>query len=239
LRDWTQAALAAILTPAWLIGEWEVATRPFWGTAHLTNQWLLMLAFAYLSVRTRERDEPLHRALAWIGGLALLPLTFLVVERVGFWNRQQTIPSQLQAAGWLLGLGLPLGLAFWLRGRAAWMNAVAAVWVVVLGTFPSRWDRNVTGLLSFTWYELGPYFWCGLGSIGLVLWGLKEGRRERINLGVAGFAITVLTFYFATVMDKLGRATSLIGLGLVFLVVGWGLERTRRRLMARLEAGAQ
>jgi hypothetical protein len=47
------------------------------------------------------------------------------------------------------------------------------------------------------------YAWYALGVIGLIAWGVWEGRRERINLGVAGFAITVLTFYFSNVMDKL------------------------------------
>jgi hypothetical protein len=36
-------------------------------------------------------------------------------------------------------------------------------------------------------------------------------------------------------MDKLGRSASLIGLGLLFLLGGWLLEKTRRRLVARLE----
>jgi uncharacterized membrane protein len=37
-------------------------------------------------------------------------------------------------------------------------------------------------------------------------------------------------------MDKLGRSVSLIGLGLLFLLCGWFLEKSRRRLLARLEA---
>jgi len=36
-------------------------------------------------------------------------------------------------------------------------------------------------------------------------------------------------------MDKMGRSLSLITLGLLFLVGGYALERTRRRLLARLE----
>jgi uncharacterized membrane protein len=76
---------------------------------------------------------------------------------------------------------------------------------------------------------------CALGSIGLIAWGLMEERKERINLGVAGFALTIVFFYFSNVMDKLGRSASLIGLGLLFLLGGWLLERTRRQLVARLE----
>jgi len=50
---------------------------------------------------------------------------------------------------------------------------------------------------------------------------------------MAGFAITILVFYFSTFMDKLGRSASLIGLGLLFLAGGWALEKLRRRLVAR------
>jgi hypothetical protein len=36
-------------------------------------------------------------------------------------------------------------------------------------------------------------------------------------------------------MDKLDRALSLITLGLLFVLGGWLLEKTRRRLVARIE----
>ena len=104
------------------------------------------------------------------------------------------------------------------------MNAVAVPWVLVLSTL-SRHHKDPT-----------VYAWCALGAIGLVAWGVREVRRERVNLGVAGFAITVLFFYFSNVMDKLGRSASLIGLGLLFLAGGWALERVRRRLVARTVA---
>ena len=46
----------------------------------------------------------------------------------------------------------------------------------------------------------------------------------------------MIVFYFSNVMDKLGRSASLIGLGLVFLILGWGLEVARRRLVAKVKA---
>ena len=76
-----------------------------------------------------------------------------------------------------------------------------------------------------------------VGALGLVMWGVAERRTERINLGAAVFAVTVLFFYFSNVMDKLGRAASLIGFGLLFLVGGWALERTRRQLVRTAKEG--
>jgi hypothetical protein len=48
------------------------------------------------------------------------------------------------------------------------------------------------------------------------------------------FGMTVLAFYFSSLMDKLGRSLSLVGLGVVFLLGGWALEQLRRRLIARI-----
>ena len=71
----------------------------------------------------------------------------------------------------------------------------------------------------------------------MIAWGIHEFRAERVNLGMAGFALTIFVFYFSNVMDKLGRATSLILLGTVFLVGAWYWEKLRRRLIARVQAG--
>ncbi|MGC1650347.1 MAG: hypothetical protein WA741_31375 [Candidatus Sulfotelmatobacter sp.] len=69
--------------------------------------------------------------------------------------------------------------------------------------------------------------------MGLVVWGLQENRRERINVGVAGFAFTIMVFYFSDVMGKLGRSAALIAFGVLFLLGGWQLEQRRRKLVAR------
>ena len=60
---------------------------------------------------------------------------------------------------------------------------------------------------------------------------MREQRTERINVGALLFGAIVLFFYFSNVMDKLGRAASLIGFGLLFLAGGWALEHARRRLV--------
>jgi len=132
-----------------------------------------------------------------------------------------------------------LALAFVLRKSQARINAVAAVWVLMIGTFHTRHEDTGGSLSIFAWNSLGPYFWAGVGALGMVGWGLYERRRERINLGVAGFALTVIIFYFSDVMDKLGRSASLIGLGVLFLFGGWALERAWRLLVARVAGGAR
>lgn len=236
LRDWAQLALAAMLTPWWLLGEWSVVTQHFSGGQQVESQGVLLLALTYLSLRTKDHDGPAERALMWIGGIALIPCAVFASEHWAY-GSGPVVPRGLLALGWAIGLGLPLALAYWRRGRAAWINLVAALWVVVLGSMASITREVAMGsLFQHFWRDFGLYLWLWLGSLGLIWWGMREGRKERVNLGVASFFITVLTFYFASVMDKLGRSFSLIGLGILFLVCGWFLERGRRRLLARMEA---
>ena len=241
LRHWTQAALLALLVPGWLVGEWEVRTQGFAVSNRLITEALVLIAITYLSARTNHEDSSARRALAWIGGLAVLPLSlWAFVEGRGYWGWWQNRPhvsSFLQITGWAIAVCGPMALAYTLRKKAAWTNAVAAVWVLVIGTFHARNGNASDKLPIFAWNSLGPYFWAGVGALGMVAWGLVERRRERINLGVAGFALMVIIFYFSDVMDKLGRSASLIGLGVLFLLGGWALERTRRQLVARVAGG--
>lgn len=238
LCDWPQAALVALLTPLWLSGEWLEATHGWSGGGKILVEGLLLLAITYMTSLLPGKETPVRKALAWLGGLALIPGTAAVIlsGTMGPW-RQFTPPESYRLLGWLVALGGPLILAWRLRRHAAWMNVIAALWVVLMGTLNLR-TETVQILPFYLWHKLGPYGMCALGSIGMIAWGLKESRKERINLGIAGFALTVLFFYFSTVMDKLGRSTSLIGLGILFLLGGWLLEKTRRRLVARLKIEA-
>ena len=236
LRDWPQAALVATLTPAWLGSEWLEATRSMSGSERILTEGLLLLSITYLSARLPGRETSARKALTWIGVLMLIPFTFAVVESPHFgYGRQNTLPESYRSLGWIVALLLPLALAWWLRRSATWINFIAALWVVALGTTGGLFETGES-LLLHAWRESGPYVMCALGSVGLIMWGLWEARKERINLGVAGFALTILFFYFSSVMDKLGRSASLIGLGVLFLLGGWLLEKTRRRLLERLES---
>jgi len=242
LRQWPQAALLALLAPAWLAGEWEVRAEMYAETNRVILEGLLLLAICYLTARS-EGDSVVRRALMWIGGISLLPLAVLAFvegrETFWFWRNRAEAPFLEQFIAWCIAIGVPLLVALVLRRRAAWVNVVASAWVLVIGTFHSHGANTSGGLVLYVWDSLGIYFWAGIGALGLVAWGLLERRKVRINLGVVGFALTVVIFYFSDVMDKLGRSASLIGLGVLFLFGGWSLERARRKLIARVVGGAQ
>src|SRR5690348_11639569 len=74
LRHWPQAALPAVLGPAWLASEWLLAVdeRRLWDFRPAAEG-LCLLAFVYLGARRSSQDDALRRALGWIGGIALIP----------------------------------------------------------------------------------------------------------------------------------------------------------------------
>jgi uncharacterized membrane protein len=229
LRAWPQLALLAVLAPAWLLGEWSVATQHVWmPAAHRVSACgVFLLALAYFTSVTSEPAGPQRRALEWLGGIALIPAAALLAFESPLWNYYdiQPLPTGLRVIGWTAAVGLPTIVAIGVRRTAAWPNALAALWALVaIGINPTGGDIYV-------------YAWWALGAVGLAAWGVREHRTERINIGAAIFGATILTFYFSHVMDKLGRSASLMGLGLLFLAGGWAIEQARRRLVVEARGG--
>lgn len=221
LRDWPQALLAALLTPAWLACEWTVATERLSGSSIL-SMGVLLLALVYLGAGEGSRGEssPERRALVWVGGLAVIPAALLLAAGVHEGPGRAALPPALMAIGWTAAVGGPLALTWVLRPDFPPMLLALGAWVSLGPTIAAQ--RGIA-----------PYLWAAVLSLGLIAWGSLERRSERINLGVAGFALTTVVFYFSSVMDRLGRSASLIGMGLLVLGGGWVLERARRRLLAR------
>jgi uncharacterized membrane protein len=240
LRDWPQAALLAILAPAWLISQWSITIRWHSGGDRPLAAGLILTALCYLSARVADEESTVRRTLVWIGGIALLPCVGIAVGiaiaegvRSNYWS---PLPSGTLALGWAVAMTAPLLLALWVRGRAVWLNLLWAAWAYALTLAAARSSPFANAQYRHAFgATLALYFLCALGSVGLVAWGLNERRKERVNLGIAGFAISVLFFYFDSFMGKIGRSASLLILGVLCLAGGYALEVTRRRLMSRME----
>jgi uncharacterized membrane protein len=231
LRDWPQVLWLAVLAPAWLWGEWLAAHAPRMGWRDMAPAviGLFTLACAYLMARPAQAQERWRRALAWLGAVALIPAAVAVamagdVHRALDGAGAAELAGAARFIGWSVAIALPLALAWFLRGRdAVWLLAALA-WALVLLQLSPRTDAG----------ELAMYGMLEAGAVGVVLWGLRDGQRLAVNVGVLGFALAVLAFYFASLYDRLGRALGLIGIGVLFIGGGWLLERARRRLLARL-----
>jgi hypothetical protein len=113
-----------------------------------------------------------------------------VVWRVGARGRGVGIGSLLDGVGG--GAARPLLAAVALDSRRAVWNAAAIAWTLVLA---------VCGNAPHT--SLATYAWCAIGAAGLAAWGIRDGRAERVNLAVAGLAITVLAFLL---LERHGQA---------------------------------
>ena len=225
LRQWPQLTLAAILTPVWLIGKWLDWASPGWGSeSQMGGSAAVLIALCYLSARLPGYDSIERRSLAWVGGLGIIPAVIFAATETLLFSRGRALSGTKQIVGWAGAILLPLAVAWLLRGTKFWVNAIAAVWCVVLS-----WMAHEN-------LSIPLYLWCALGSAGLIAWGVYEYRSERVNLGMAGFALSVISFFFSSVMDKLGRSASLVTLGILFLAGGWGWERLRRGLVARTRA---
>ncbi len=223
-RDWPQAAMAALLTYVWLSGEWMVSVSlRRWDARPLAVE-LMLLAVAFLSAVAPGRRSALRWSLTWVGVASAIPAAIAVVA-AGYQPLGIGASTVLVATTWLLALALPAVLLLFLAGRGGLFGLVFAPWAALLSLFAQfKWTLAVQG-------------WEAMGSLAMIAWGVRYSRPERVNLGFAGFAISVLVFYFSNVMDRLGRSASLIGLGLLFLAGGWALERSRRRILNRLDEG--
>ena len=92
LRDWVQAGLAAILTPAWLAAEWIDLAEPHHASERWAMQGLLLLALAYLSACGGASRGPIRQVLVWIGGITLLPLAIYCAADFA-WGIRGKIPT--------------------------------------------------------------------------------------------------------------------------------------------------
>lgn len=217
LRDWAQATLLSILGPAWLVARWmkEVEWMPQ-APATPAIAGVLVIALVYLSMRCR--DAATEAAIHVVGATALIPAFFLL--RAG--HARGELTADLVLLGWAAFIAVSLALGFVLRCQPWWAPVLGWLWAIGWVLIEQRGPRGST------------YVWGLAGWVALVGWGIRQGSPLRINLGIAGFALLVLTFYFSNVMDRMGRSLSLIGLGVLFLGGGWLLERFRRRLIASI-----
>ena len=228
LRQWPQLALLSLLLPGWIIAMimFEVdrfsSSEADWAVVPIAAG-ALLTSLTYFTAPDRTPLTPARSVLMWMGGLALVPaaVTWAVVA-TGLDLPALGQPLWLSLLVWVVTLGGPVILGWWLRPHRFWPLALAAIWMVLDLVI------QVQGfsVLSFAWW--------GVGSVGLMLWGSTEARAERVNIGTVLLATTLIGFYFTEVIGRFDRSLSLLGLGLFFLVGGWVLNRLRQALLPNL-----
>ncbi|MGB5694815.1 MAG: DUF2157 domain-containing protein [Polyangiales bacterium] len=190
-------------------------------------------------VRDSERLGFVRRACAFWGlGLISIPLiagtgddsAVKEIFRTAFTSKQVVI---------LAASGLTVAL-FAFRGRVSTL-AASAVGLLLLSSvgllIPSGSESAIGSAIADHGAAFAAYivlvFALAMGTIWL---GLAERSAGLINVGLLSAAMIIFIQYFSWSFELLDRSVAFIIGGLVLLGVGYGVERTRRHLLARMEA---
>lgn len=213
IRDGLQLVLAALLLPLWISSEWNVRGPHGHDALPVLCFWLGLGLLYFLSS---------HRPLRWLGGIGLIPLTITVLVLGGnhsMFNRLTPVEAY-----WAFAVVVVvLALVGWLTFGGFDIRGFSAISAVVL--------------ISFGATEVGGWmlhFVLGVSFVALCAWGVAEHREGFVNVGIAGFAMTVFGFYVSHALTLLGSSIGLILLGILMLGGGFALERTRRRLLGKI-----
>jgi hypothetical protein len=114
------------------------------------------------------------------------------------------------------------------RSAAYEAGAIVAVAVATAGALFGGGNGTV-------WAIAFNLLFAGL-ALGAIAVGYVNEEPWLVNAGVVLVAIDLVARYFDFFWDALGRSLGLIGSGLVVLALAWGLERQRKRVLARMDA---
>jgi uncharacterized membrane protein len=246
LRDQPQQLLTLLLVPAWVLSELVFYTERCIGQYTYLGRFLFVWAVLYVTFFTASKRHAVRWILFAAGAIAAIVGTVFMLEgwqswgfdfgfipfgtRVWAWIAIAAIPLIIAAfhghkglipvaAAIALGIALPWCQHIWIEHDKAWDGA------------SQNYTRNEPNLAAHALVAAFAVF---------VIWhGVRVASRALVNLGMIGFAIAVGWFYFSNIFDKFGRSLGLMGLGVLFLLGGWALEKMRRRLIAGMAARPQ
>jgi uncharacterized membrane protein len=242
LRDEAQETLALLLFPAWILSEFAFYAHGHIGEDVYLGRLLIAWAVLYLTFFLGSKHKIAQGILFAAGAIACL--VGIVLELAGWvsWSSSQTfLPFHLRAWGWVAIAVLPLSLGFFRLRKSLVPVAVAIVFSIALPWCQRYWmeqynfGAGVRGSYPSDEPSLAAHLLVAIFAVFLIWWGVRQTSKALVNLGIVGFAIAVGWFYFSDLFSKVNRSLGLIGLGVLFLAGGWALEKTRRRLMVRME----
>lgn len=241
LRDQFQQTLTLLLVPAWIFSEWMERADAYGGSETYFARMAAVVAAMYLAAFLHSRRRVVAGILFGFAAV-LLPISIGILVhgwQSASYSHQSWgfVPLSYRLAAFGIMFAEILAGTV-LERRSALPTLIVACVAIVL-----PWAQTTISEEGFghNWKHSGPsllaYAIVAAASVFLVWWGVRISAKHLVNYGVVAFAITVIWFYFSSVMDKLGRSLGLIMLGVLFLAGGWALEHTRRKLISNL-AGA-
>ena len=241
LRDEAQQLLTLLLFPAWILCELAFYTDRHNGQGTYLGRFLFVWAFFYLTIFLGSRRKAVQGVL--FAAAAIAAVVGIVMMRFGWesWSGSPTpIPFGTRFWVWAAIAAVPLTIAAF-KGHWGLIPPTSALAVAI--AFP--WCRHVwveqvnygNGVQQWTrsGANLAAYGMVAALAVFIIWWGVRQVSAALVNLGVVYFGLAVGWFYLSDIFDKVGRSLGLIGLGILFLAGGWVLEKTRRRLLSRME----
>jgi uncharacterized membrane protein len=242
LEDQFQQTLALLLIPAWLISEWSYRADVYNGSTVYIGRMIAVLACVYLTAFLHSRRRIVFGILFGVATVALATSVRLLADGWdyhGFGHDWGFLPLWLRMAAFAILL-ISAGFGWYLSHQS-----LVPVTVTAAVAFVLPWAQHVTteNLNGYTYRpsepNLAAYALVAAACVFLAWWGVRQSSKAVLNYGIATFALTVMWFYFSSVMDKLGRSLGLIVLGVLFLAGGWMLETMRRKLVRSIPEVAQ
>ena len=250
LRDQAQQTFTLLLAPAWLLCEWSYAAENHIGQEAYVGRFLFVWAILYLTFFIGTERRVVRGILFAAAAIASVISIYLLLEGWHSWQGMQAYPRfQTRFWGWVDIAAIPIlfslvrmrkGLASPTTGPGRWGVSTVPVLASIGFVIALPWCTRVVveHYGTATWTHTEPDFAAqalvAAFCVFLIWWGVVQGSRGLVNLGIVGFGVTVAWFYFSDVFDKMGRSLGLIGLGVLFLAGGWALEKTRRGLLAHM-----
>lgn len=235
LHDEAQQTLTLLLFPAWLICELSYSGEGYIGGDVYLGRMLIVWATLFLTIflgSSRKAVPGILFAAAAIGGLIGTDLMFWSWH--SWVGHSAFLPLSARVWDWGVIAAIPLFIALFRRRESLVPVAAAILFGLILPWCHSlRWTQSGAPIDSDS-PNLAGFALAAAFAIFLSWWGVRNGSRALVNLGIVAFAIDVIFFYFSDLFDKMGRSLGLIGLGILFLAGGWALEKTRRRVLAHM-----
>jgi uncharacterized membrane protein len=239
LRDQAHQAMTLLLFPSWIFFEISYYTQGCIGQAPYLGRFLFVWAIFCFTMLPASGRKAVHWILFAAAAIAVVAGVSLINVAWYSWSSSQKfIPFSTCFWAWAAIAALPLAIAAF---KGHWGLIPPASAIVVAVALP--WCQHVeivryaggTGTYTHSEPNLVAHALSAAFAVFVILWGMRQASRALVNLGIGYFALVVAWFYFSSIYGKLGRALGLIGLGLLFLLGGWALELTRRRLLARMQ----
>jgi quinol-cytochrome oxidoreductase complex cytochrome b subunit len=201
---------------------------------------IAVLAAVYLTALLHSRRRIVFGILFGAAGVALGICVNILADG---WNYHSYGHSWIFLPLWLRVTAFAILVISAGFGWCLSKQSLVPVTAIAVTAFVLPWAQRLDTRNGDSWQltepNLAAYALVAATCVFLTWWGVRENSKALVNYAIAAFAMTVMWFYFSSVMDKLGRSLGLIVLGILFLAGGWMLETMRRKLVRSIPEVAQ